>query len=533
MADETETADVVIVGAGPVGLLLACELGMTGLRPVVLERLPDPSSEIKANGLVGQVVRFLDQRGLYERFGDVTDAPRPVPGYLFGAIPLYLGALESNPMTVLLATQQRIEEVLRERARALGVQIRRGHELTGFQQDAYRVTAQVEHPDGTYELRARYLVGCDGGKSTVRKRAGIDFAGETGCDLVSRAGLATLPASVLVPGTGELDVPGHGRISPVFTFTRTPHGIFAFEALPDGNHRLLTLEWSAPPEGDDAPLTLDDMRESVGRVLGIDVPLGPPTAPGPSTLRRLVGRSTRLAERYRSGRVFLAGDAAHVHSAVGGPGLNLGLQDAANLGWKLAAQIHGWAPPGLLDSYHTERHAAGRRVFMHTQAQTALMAPGPEVTALRELFGELLNSTDNIQRVADLLAGDDLRYETTSAHPLAGHFAPDLALETGGGPARVAELMRAARPVLLDLTGEPYLAQAAADWKDRVDLVAAGCPRPPAAALLIRPDGYVVWAAAPGEPADRAADGLRDALAGWFGGSGSGAAPAGRTRQGH
>ncbi|WP_328891769.1 FAD-dependent monooxygenase [Streptomyces sp. NBC_00316] len=517
MAVETETADVVIVGGGPVGLLLACELGMTGLRPVVLERLPDRSSEIKANGLVGQVVRFLDHRGLYERFGGVADVPQRIPGYLFGAIPLNLGVLEANPMTVLPVTQQHMEQVLEERARELGVDVRRGHELTGFQQSEERVTARVQYAGGTYELRARHLVGCDGGRSTVRKLAGIPFAGANGCDLVSRAAYATLPASMLVPDTGELDVPGHGRISPSFTFTRTQHGIFAFAALPDGNHRLLTLEWGSPPEGEDTAMTLDDMRDSVRRVLGIGLPLTPPSGPGPHMLRRLVGRSTRLAEQYRSGRVFLAGDSAHVHSAVGGPGLNLGLQDAANLGWKLAAQIHGWAPPGLLDSYHAERYAAGRRVFMHTQAQTALMAPGPEVTALRELFGELLYSTDNIQRIADLLAGDDVRYETTAAHPLAGRFAPDLALETGGGPTRLAELMRAARPILLDLAGEPYLAEAAADWKDRVDVVAASCPQPPAAALLVRPDGYVAWAAAPDEPSGQVQDGLRRALAGWFG----------------
>ncbi|MFE7622963.1 FAD-dependent monooxygenase [Streptomyces sp. NPDC057509] len=517
MAAETETADVVIVGGGPVGLLLACELGMAGVRPVVLERLPEPSPEIKANGLIGQVVRFLDHRGLYERFDGVADAPQPVPGYLFGAIPLNLAALETNPMTVLPATQQRIEQVLRARAHELGVEIRAGHELTDLRQDEKRVTAQVRHADGTYELHARHLVGCDGGRSTVRKRSGIDFVGEIGHDLVSRAAYATLPASMLDPETGELEVPGHGRLSPVFTFNRTPHGIFAFAALPDGNHRLLTLEWGAPPEGDERPLTIEDMRDSVRRVLGTDVPLTAPSGSGPHMLRRLVGRNTRLAERYRSGRVFVAGDAAHVHSAVGGPGLNLGLQDAANLGWKLAAHLQGWAPPGLLDSYHTERHAAGLRVFMHTQAQTALMTPGPEVTALRDLFGELLYSTDNIRRIADLLSGDDLRYPTTSAHPLAGHFAPDLALETGGGPARLAELMRTGRPVLLDLGGEPYPAQAAADWKDRVDIVAATCPEPPATALLVRPDGYVAWAADPDETSDEARDGLRRALAGWFG----------------
>lgn len=517
MAVETETADVVIVGGGPVGLLLACELGMAGVRPVVLERLPEPSTEIKANGLIGQVVRFLDHRGLSERFEGVSGAPGTVPGYLFGALPLDLSVLETNPLTVLPATQQRIEQVLRGRAEELGVEIRRGHELTGLRQDEERVTAEVRAADGAYELSARYLVGCDGGKSTVRKGAGIVFAGEPGHDLVSRAAYATVPASVLVPGTGELEVPGVGRISPVFTFTRTRNGIFAFAALPDGNHRLLTLEWGAPPEGDDAPMTLGDMRDSVARVLGTEVPLAEPSGPGPHMLRRLVGRNTRLAERYRSGRVFVAGDAAHVHSAVGGPGLNLGLQDAANLGWKLAAEVRGWAPEGLLDSYHTERHAAGLRVFMHTQAQTALMTPGPEVTALRELFGELLHSPENIRHLASLLAGDDVRYPATGDHPLAGRFAPDLALGTGAGPARLAGLMRSGRPVLLDLGAEPRLTEVAAGWKDRVDVVAARCTRPPSRALLVRPDGYVAWAAADGEPCEEARAGLGRALEASFG----------------
>lgn len=519
----TETADVVIVGGGPVGLMLACELGLNGSRPVVVEQLSDRSPEAKANGLVGQAVRFLDHRGLYQRCAGTTpsDPPRLVPGYLFGAVPLDLGALDANPMAFLPVPQQHIEHVLEERARELGVEIRRGHELTGLQQDGEKVTAQVQYPGGTYELSARHLVGCDGGRSNVRKLAGISFPGVTGSSIVSRAAHATLPASALVPGTGELDVPGFGRIGPSFTFTRTEHGVFAFAALPNGSHRLLTIEWGPPPEGEETAMTLEEMRGSLRRVLGLELPLTPPSGPGPHMLRRLVGRSTRQAERYRSGRVLLAGDSAHVQSPVGGPGLNMGLQDAANLGWKLAAHVHGRAPPGLLDTYHAERHAAGRRVFMHTQAQTALMATGPEVTALRELFGELLHSKDNIRHVAELMAGDDVRHGTTSEHPLAGLFAPDLALETGSGPTRLAELMRGARPVLLDLGAQPHLAEAAADWKDRVDVVAAGCAQPPATALLVRPDGYVAWAASHDEPDGEVREGLRRALAGWFGRGGS------------
>ncbi|MFJ8017722.1 FAD-dependent monooxygenase [Streptomyces sp. NPDC096339] len=520
------TTDVVIVGGGPNGLLLACELILAGVHPVVLERLPERSVEPKANGLVGQVLRFLDHRGLHERLGGGPGAPRPVPHFVFGAFPLPLGELDDNPLSILQVPQLRMEEVLEDRAAELGVTIRRGHELTSLRQDEDGVTVDVRGPDGDYRLRTRYLVGCDGGRSAVRKQAGIAFPGVTGPDLVSRSAHATLPASMVVPETGELDVPGHGRIRP-FTHTRTEHGVFVFAALPPSGVPLVsTIEWGPSPQGEDEPMTVEEMSASAGRVLGADLPLAPPPSSGPRMLRRLVGRGTRLAERYRSGRVLLAGDSAHVHSAVGGPGLNLGLQDVANLGWKLAAEVHGWAPPGLLDTYHDERHPVGRRVFMHTQAQTALMAPGPEITQLRELFGELLRSKANIRHIAELMAGTDTRYPTTDAHPLSGRFAPDLRLDTATsgtetGTTRLAELMRSGRPLLLRLSGDQPPADVADGWKDRVDVITARCPNPPADAILIRPDGYVAWAAAPGESPTRSGDGLRLALTTWFGRPGS------------
>jgi hypothetical protein len=221
--------------------------------------------------------------------------------------------------------------------------------------------------------------------------------------------------------------------------------------------------------------------------------------------------------------VLLVGDAAHVHSAVGAPGLNLGLQDAANLGWKLAAQVQGWAAPGLLDTYHTERHPAGERVAMHSQAQMALKSPGGGISALRQVFGELLRDKASLQRIADLMAGADIRYPTGTQHDdltaprLTGRFAPELTLTTKTGPARLADLMRNARPLLLDLSGGTHLPVAAAGWKDRVDTVAAHCSRPPARALLIRPDGYVAWAATPDEPTAQVLATLESALTTWFG----------------
>jgi hypothetical protein len=216
-------------------------------------------------------------------------------------------------------------------------------------------------------------------------------------------------------------------------------------------------------------------------------------------LRRLSGGQTRLAERYRAGRVFLVGDAAHVHSAIGGPGLNLGLQDAVNLAWKLAATVHGWAPAGLLDTYEAERRPAGERVTMHTQAQHVLIGPGAEVTAMRTLFGELLQEPAVVRRIADLIAGADIRYGSSPSSPLTGGFVPDL-----------GELTHSGRPLLVDNTGT--LAEVAAPWRDRVDVVTA--PVAGATAMLVRPDCYVAWASSSSRPDQES---LQAALTAWFG----------------
>jgi hypothetical protein len=270
-----------------------------------------------------------------------------------------------------------------------------------------------------------------------------------------------------------------------------------------GVYRVSALEWGGEPLPENEDMPLSELRDAVKRVLGADVPMSEP-ADAPSGLRRLTGINSRQAEHYRSGRVFLVGDAAHVHSGIGGPGLNLGMQDVLNLGWKLAATVQGWAPPDLLDTYESERHPVGQRVIMQTRAQMALTVPDPNITALRELMTELLADKRARQHVVDLMSGAEVHYETTDKHPMSGRWLPDLALGNG---KRVADLMRTARPVLLDFSNT---AEEAADWSDRVDVVTT-TTNADAAAILVRPDGYVAWAS------DNGTAGLKEALHRWFG----------------
>ncbi|MGB3438440.1 MAG: FAD-dependent monooxygenase [Actinophytocola sp.] len=504
------TEDVVIAGAGPNGLMLACELSLAGVRPVVLERLSGHTKEHRANGLVGQVVRLLDRRGLHERLSGNQDPPFAVPRYVFGALPLELSGLDDNPLTILPVPQHRIEEVLAERAVELGAEIRRGHELTGLRQDADGVTVEVAGGD---RIRTSYLVGADGGHSTTRKLAGIGFPGVTRDNTISRQAHASVPAELIDPATGGFTVPGYGLIPPLMHH-RTERGLFVYAPMRHGT-MVITMEFSADFGADvpDEPMTLDELRASARRVLGVDVPILPPEGDGPHLVRRLTGGNTRIADRFRDGRVLLVGDAAHVHSAIGGPGLNLGLQDAVNLGWKLAAEVRGRAPAGLLDTYESERRPASERVVMHTQAQSALIAPGSDVTALRELCTELLRDKGNVRHIAAMMAGADLRYEVGGTHPLAGRWAPDLVLHNENGPVRLAELTRSARPLLLDLTEDGTLGRELSGGHDRVDTVTARAEAAPATALLVRPDGYVAWASSSARPDGGA---LRAAMARWF-----------------
>lgn len=497
---------VVISGAGPNGLMVACELALAGVRPMVLERLPAPSDEPKANGMIGQVIRLLDMRGLYRRFSGSDDPPKPVYEWIFSGMSVPLFGMPDNPMYALMMSQPRLVRMLDERARELGVEVRWGHELTGVRMRSGGAVVDVSGPDGTYTLDTTYLVGADGGRSVVRKLSGIEFPGHTS-NTVARIAHVRVPDEMLT-ANGALDVPGVGPLP--FGHNRLDRGGLIYAPFERDRQMVGTIEFEEP--GDDSkPMTLDELRDSARRVLGVDLPIEPPLGDGPHALRRIAGQNTRQADRYRAGNIFLVGDSAHVHSAMGGPGLNLGLQDAMNLGWKLAAAVNGWAPKELLDTYHSERYPVGERVMMHSMSQTALFGPGPEIGALRELFKELLKLPSVAEHMAHLLAGSDICYDTGDSHPLSGRLVPDLTL---GGGRRVSDLLHRGRPVVLDLSGG-RVGEAARGWSDRVDVVAGAVDDFDVCALLIRPDGYVAWAADTFEADDE--DRLHAVLQRWFG----------------
>jgi 2-polyprenyl-6-methoxyphenol hydroxylase-like FAD-dependent oxidoreductase len=499
-------SEVVIAGAGPNGLMLACELALAGVRSTVLDELPGPGDEPKANGLVGQVVRLLDMRGLHHAFGGGDGGPPPMHQWTYAGIPLDLSGIVDNPMRGLMIQQPRLVRLLEKRARDLGVDVRWGHSFAGVLDTPEGVTISVDSPGRDYRLDARYLVGADGGRSAVRKAVGIGFPGSTS-NTVTRLAHVYLPDELRVED-GSYVVPGYGPLR--FGHNRVERGGYILFTVQPERPMFATIE-PGRLSADAPPMSIDDLRESATRVLGVELPIEPPRGPGPHALRRIDGWNTRLAEHYRSGHVLLLGDAAHVHSPMGGPGLNLGLQDSVNLGWKLAAEVRDRAPAGLLDSYESERRPVGERVMMQSLSQLALMEPGPETTALRTLFGELLELPAARAHLAHLLAGSDVRYDVGDAHPLSGRLVPDLRLEDG---RRVADLLHDARPVLLDLSGGAFTA-VATGWVDRVEMVVGHLDHSPAAAILLRPDGYVAWAAARTGRDDE--DRLRTALARWFG----------------
>ncbi|MEU4330151.1 FAD-dependent monooxygenase [Nonomuraea dietziae] len=504
-------ADVIIVGAGPTGLMLANELRLAGVRPLVLERQPQRRDTPKAGGLGGQILELLRYRGLLERFEAACTDPVPAPRFPFGGVHLDFTQLADPPMHALPLPQQLLERLLDERAGELDVDIRRGHQVVGVSQDDAAVTVDVRGPGGPYRVTTRYLVGCDGARSRVRDWAGIGFPGTTYPE-VNRLAQVTLPETVTILGNGDLDVPGFGTIRA--GFTRTDHGLLGVAASPaSAVVSLYTVEDESTEYDDDTPMTVTELQDSLRRVIGVRLPLGEAVRLSRFTFK------ARQAERYRDGRILLAGDAAHLFPATG-VAINAGMLDAVNLAWKLAADIHGWAPAGLLETYHGERHLAGARTMLHTRAQVALRrGHDPAAEALRELFQELLADEQPLRRMGALLAGTDIRYPMPGSdhQALAGTFAPDLTLHTDQGVTSVAELMHTARPILLDLADRPDVRQVAQEWQHRVDVRTAKTDQRPADALLIRPDAHIAWAATIDEPAGTAAPALREALSRWFG----------------
>ncbi|WP_244976090.1 FAD-dependent monooxygenase [Nocardia huaxiensis] len=503
--------DVIIVGAGPTGLMLATELRLAGVRPLVLERRLQHSSVPKASGLGGQILDLLHYRGALEPIFEASGGYHPAARFPFGGVHLDFTQLVDPPMRAMPLPQARLEELLTDRLTTLGGEVHRGHEVIAVEQDERTVTAQVQGPDGPYRVTARFLVGCDGGRSRIRDMAGISFEGTTYPE-VNRFATVELPDAVTVLDNGDLDIPGFGRLAS--GFTRTERGLFAFgAAIPGEPLSVFTTEDELTEYDNDDPLTLPELRASIHRVLGVDLAVANPTRLSRFTFQ------ARQADRYRAGRILLAGDAAHQFPATG-IALNAGMLDTVNLAWKLGAAVHGWAPDALLDTYHAERHFAGERTMLHAQAQVALRrGTDPAADALRAVFQELVTDEPALRRMGSMIAGTNFRYSlpNPNGHTLTGAFAPDLPLHTDDGVTTVAALMPPARPVLLDLADRADLRELAADWSDRVDIVQAKTEDRPADLILIRPDAHIAYAATIDEPTDTAAPALREALTRWFG----------------
>ncbi|WP_156689417.1 FAD-dependent monooxygenase [Mycobacterium sp. Marseille-P9652] len=485
---------VVVTGAGPTGLMLAGELALAGVDVALVERRADRDLiGSRAGGLHARTIEVLDQRGIADRFLERGDVAQ-VAG--FSQIRLDISDFPTRHPYGLALWQNSIESILADWVDELRVPVHRGREVTGLAQDGAGV--DVSLGDGQ-SLRAGYVVGCDGGRSAVRKAAGIDFPGweATQSYLLAEVEMAFAPG-------GE----------PEWGIRHDDLGVHALSRTEDsGPARVMVTERHAGPSGD---ASLDDLRDALVTVYGTDYGIH-----SPAWISRFTD-AARQAAAYRDRRVLLAGDAAHVHHPVGGQGLNTGVQDAVNLGWKLAQVVKGTSPDSLLDTYHAERHPVGARVLRNAMAQMALLRPDDRTKALRDVVSDLLGMHEPRERFAAMMSGLDIRYELGDGHPLLGRRMPDLDLVTADGPRRVFALLHRARPVLLNL-GDAGAFDVDL-WADRVTLVNAKrvgsweipvCGEIPApTAVLIRPDGHVAWV---GEHEDAQDPRLPEALTTWFG----------------
>ncbi len=478
---------VVIAGAGPTGLMLAGELALAGIDAVVIERRPDQKlAGRRAGGLLARTLEVLDQRGIAERF---ISAGQKHEVTMFAGTS-FVKDLPTRHNYVLALVQNHIERILSEWVQELKVPIHYGRDLTGFTQDDAGVDVQIS--DGT-SLRAQYLVGCDGGRSLIRKTAGIDFPGwePTMSNIIAEAELAEEPTS--------------------WGIKRDARGINALSKLEDGK-RVGILVTEAQVGANREP-TLDELKAAMTSAYGTDYGVHSPT-----WLSRFTD-AARQAASYRKGRVFLAGDSAHIHPPDGGQGIQTGVQDATNLGWKLAQVIKGISPQSLLDTYHAERHPTTARVLRTNMAQVMLRRPDERTAALRETISEVLAMDEPSRKFAAMMFGLDIHYDLGHGHPLLGRRMPDLDIATATGPVRVFKLLHDARPVLINF-GVPGNINIT-PWADRVKLVDTrydGAWELPAigqvvapSVVLIRPDGYVAWV---GEGTQA---GLVEALTTWFG----------------